>query len=182
MITFEFKPEKFLNSVAFFAENCPGATKKKICKLLYYADKEHLLNYGRPVTGDTYYRLPHGPIPTKGLDLLNGNASRESLALRDKYFEVRGWDVKHKRTADLRAFSKSELRVLEAVRARYGHLSADYLERLTHREATWVKTKPSQPIDFALFFEGHPEARKLLNLAEFEAEERKILAPYRAKV
>lgn len=181
MITFQFKPEKFLNAVAFFAEGCPGgATKKKICKLLYFADKEHLLAYGRPITGDTYYRLPHGPIPTNGLDLINGKASKASLALREQFFEVDGWNVRHKRQADPKAFAKSEARTLEVVLNRFGSLSAEYLERLAHKEPTWVKTKPSQRIDFALFFEGHPEAEKLRKMAEAEADERKVLAPYRA--
>lgn len=180
MITFEFKPEKFLNAVAYLAANCPGATKKKICKLLYFADKEQMLKYGTPITGDDYYRLPHGPIPTHGLNLLRGIGSRSRIALRDQYFQVDGWKVKAKKAANLAVFSKSENRTLAAICARYGHLSADYLEALSHREPTWKKTKLHNRIDFALFFEGHPEADFLKSLVESETESRRVLSRYRA--
>ena len=180
MITFDFKPEKFLNAVAYFGQRCPGFTKKKVCKLLYYADKEHLLSYGSLITGDTYYRLPHGPIPTKGLDLLRGSGSKASLAIRDLYFEVHGIAVRVKADADIKAFSKAELRTLEKVCSRYGPLSADYLEKLSHKEPTWMKTKPKQRIDFELFFEGHNDAEMLKRLVTSEVEGRRILAPYRA--
>jgi uncharacterized phage-associated protein len=156
MITFQFKPEKFVNAAVFFVAQCPDTTKKKVCKLLYYADKEHLLRYGRTITGDSYYRLPHGPIPTYSLDLLRGTGGKANQAMASSFFEVKGWAVKAKRTHDPATFSKSELRILEEVCRKYGSLSADYLEKLSHREAAWLKTKPKERIDFALFFEGRP--------------------------
>lgn len=180
MITFDFKPDKFLNAVALLGSRCSHATRKKICKLLYFADKEHLLRYGTTITGDTYYRLPLGPIPTRGLDLLRGKGSPSSLAIRHQYFDVHGWNVRVKREPDPKIFSKSEIRTLEDICARYGHLSADYLERLSHKEPTWVKTKPNRRIDFTLFFEGHPEGEKLKTLVEAESASRRLLAPYRA--
>jgi len=180
MITFDFRPEKFLNAVAYLGKRCPGTTKKKICKLLYFADKEHLLQYGRPITGDTYYRLPHGPIPTQGLDLLNGKGSLANLAVRDKFFEIDGWDVRVKRDFEPPAFSKSELRVLENVCRAYGKLPAHELERLSHEEPAWVKTPENDRIDFALFFENCPEAEVAKRIAEGESHDSKLLAPYRA--
>lgn len=182
MITFQFKPEKFLNAAVFFVSGCPSTTKKKLCKLLYYADKEHLLQYGRPITGDSYYRLPHGPIPTYGLDLLRGNGSNANQAMAADFLEVKGWDVKARRRHDPRAFSKSELKILGEVCQKYGHLSADYLERLSHQEPAWLKTKPKDRMDFALFFEGRPEAAKVKGFAEVDSEERTLLAPYRAAI
>lgn len=180
MITFEFRPEKFLNAVAYLGKRCTATTKKKICKLLYFADKEHLLQYGRPITGDTYYRLPHGPIPTQGLDLLNGKGSLAGLAVRQGFFVVDGWDVKVKRDFEDRVFSKSELRVLENVCRMYGKLPANELERLSHEEPSWKKTPENDRIDFALLFENYPESDVAKQIAEGESCDSKILAPYRA--
>ena len=53
-IRFVFQPEKFVNAVAYLAQACPGSTKMTICKQLYYADKEHLVRFGRPIN-----RRPH---------------------------------------------------------------------------------------------------------------------------
>ena len=72
MISFTFKPRKFASVVAYFATRRPGITKKELCNIIYFADKEHLLRYGRTITGDRYYALEQGPVPTRGLDALNG--------------------------------------------------------------------------------------------------------------
>ena len=33
----------------------------KICKILYFADREHLSKYGRSITGDVYIAMTYGP-------------------------------------------------------------------------------------------------------------------------
>ncbi|MHB8526654.1 MAG: Panacea domain-containing protein [Candidatus Acidiferrales bacterium] len=180
MITFDFKPEKFVNAVALLATQCNSATKKKICKLLFYADKEHLLKYGRTITGDTYYRLPHGPIPTKGLDLLRGKGSEGDLALAAEYICVVGMVVRAKQPPNLKVFSRSDIEMLEIVCRLYGALSAEQLEQISHDDPAWKKTDKNQRIDFALFFEGLREGSVLKKITEAEAEEGVLLSRYRA--
>ncbi|MBB2951966.1 Panacea domain-containing protein [Sphingobacterium sp. JUb56] len=36
----------------------------KVMKLMYFADREHLVTYGFPITGDTYLKLQYGPVPS----------------------------------------------------------------------------------------------------------------------
>lgn len=36
--------------------------KLKLLKLVYLADKYHLIYYGRTITNDDYYAMKHGPI------------------------------------------------------------------------------------------------------------------------
>lgn len=55
MIYFTFKLRKFASVVAYLVARRLGITKKELCKVIYFADKEHLLRYGRPITGDRYY-------------------------------------------------------------------------------------------------------------------------------
>ena len=56
-IAFEFDVEKFVNASVYLVERCPEVTKMKLAKLLYFADKEHLLAYGRTITGDRYIKM-----------------------------------------------------------------------------------------------------------------------------
>ena len=51
----EFEPQKFVSAMAYLVASKPGLTKKQLCKLLFLADKEHLLTYGRTITGNRYY-------------------------------------------------------------------------------------------------------------------------------
>ena len=160
MISFTFKPRKFASVVAYLAARRPGVTKKELCKIIYFADKEHLLRYGRTITGDRYYALEQGPVPTRGLDALNGkNKHPEDDAEVAKYGKIRGSNFEpNGKPPDLKAFSKSDLKVLDDVFQEIGHLPAWELEQRSRQEAAWARARKNGPMDFALFFEGRPEA------------------------
>lgn len=178
VLRFRLNPEKLVNAVAYLAQACPHSTKLTICKHLYLADKEHLVRYGRPITGDHYYKLQHGPVPTRGLDMLRGRAPATDTALLEKYVSVIGDAVHPKQHPNRKVFSKSDLEVLELVVKEYGGMSPSALRSKTHNEAPWLKSEDSCPIDYALFFEDHPESGEVKELAEAEQESRDLLRPY----
>src|SRR5947209_669995 len=71
-VEFNFEFEKFLAALHYLAvRQVPELDKYKVCKLFFLADKYHLVRFGRPILGDRYCPLPHGPIPSRSLDLLN---------------------------------------------------------------------------------------------------------------
>src|SRR5262249_26434458 len=71
-IRFQFDLEKLIHSLAFFSQHgIPELTKLKSAKLLYFADKKHLLRHGRPILGDVYFCLPYGPVPSLALNEMN---------------------------------------------------------------------------------------------------------------
>jgi len=57
--------------------------------------------------------------------------------------------------------SKSDIKVLDEVFGRIGHLAAWELEELSHREAAWARAVQDGPMDFALFFEDAPDAERM---------------------
>jgi uncharacterized phage-associated protein len=177
-LRFRFDKIKFVNAVAYLSRLCPNSTKLTICKLLYFADKEHLVKYGRPITGDQYHHLKDGQIPTRGLDMLRGKSDAASNALLEKYVTVIGNSVHPKKAAEKKVFSKSDLRILSTVVERYGKLNAHQLWNLAHAELTCKETEVGDVIDFALFFKGRPEAESVRALAEQEQESRDVLRSY----
>lgn len=179
-LRFRFNAAKFVNAVAYLAQLCHNSTKMTICKQLYFADKEHLLKYGRPITGDTYYRLPHGQIPTRGLDMLRRRANAADNTLLEKYVTVIGESVHPRRRADKRVFSKSDLEVLDSIVKQFGKMTAAQLRRKAHDEPTHKESEEGHPIDFALFFKGNPKSRPVKNLAEQEQDSRDIARRYAA--
>ena len=71
-IRFAFSLEKLIHSLAFFASaGVPDLTKLKAAKLLYFADKDHLLEHGRPILGDVYFCIQYGPVPSVALNEMN---------------------------------------------------------------------------------------------------------------
>src|ERR1017187_2842936 len=159
MISFTFKPKKFASVVAYFAERRPGITKKELCKLIFFADKDHLVRYGRPITGDHYYALEQGPIPTRGLDALNEKGDPAAISEILRYGKLNGWTfLPNGQSPDIKTLSKSDLKVLAEVFEEIGHLPAWQLEELSHKEPAWAQASRNGPMDFELFFEGRAEA------------------------
>ena len=143
--TFDF--EKFIAAVHHLVDRgIPGLDKYKICKLLFLADKYHLVRYGRPIIGDRYCPLPHGPIPSRALDLLNdfiSSAHKEeksaeieamSAILRlEKKYQYPRFVSKRRMTKDERgALSQSDRKALDHVIKEFGDKGFYELKSLTH--------------------------------------------------
>src|SRR5665213_2095380 len=76
-IAFEYRPRKAIAAISFLASRkLPELTKGKLDKLLFFADKLHLVRYGRTITGDWYAALQHGPIPSETDNLLDALEGR----------------------------------------------------------------------------------------------------------
>jgi uncharacterized phage-associated protein len=193
-MTLKFKPEKLVHSLVFFSNaGVSDLTKLKAAKLFYFADKEHLLRFGRPILGDVYYCLPYGPVPSVALNEMSDASEKPEVDDSDRnlfcqYLEVKkGFFNRHpvfkaKREHDPDVFSESELEVLGNVVRQYGRYSAGTLVGLTHAEQTWkIPNEERSPdgrarIPYELFFVGADEnARTMLELFRSEHEEAREL-------
>jgi len=177
---FEFRPEKFVQAIAYLAQTCPGITKMKACKMLFFADKEHLRRFGRPIIGDQYYRLPHGPAPTRGLDMLRGRGAPADQALLEKYVAIVNDIIHLRRAADRQVFSKSDLEILAGTCREYGTMTSARLRALSHKEPAWLQADENGPMDYALFFGEDCGDQNMRELAEEAQESRDALRPFRA--
>jgi len=71
-LSFEFRFDKFVAALTYLASKVRrDFSKLRASKLLYFADRYHLINYGRPIIGDQYAKLPYGPVPSQALSLMN---------------------------------------------------------------------------------------------------------------
>src|SRR5260370_8228699 len=71
-IRFRFALEKLVQALVFFAQHgVRDLDKMKAAKLLFHADKYHLLKYGPPVIGDQYACMEYGPVPSASLNVMN---------------------------------------------------------------------------------------------------------------
>lgn len=169
-VLFEFDWGRTLGAISYLAsKRLPDLTKYKICKLLFLADKQHLVRYGRPITGDTYFALEWGPVPSNTLDALNDD---HPLAMAIKEVLSKSGSGKYPRYSLKRgskgfqeALSESDLKTLDTIVERYGHRTFDQLYEITHEAPAyakaWARRQGNRSLmEFEDFFEGDPDAIK----------------------
>lgn len=188
VIRFKYHMEKFVKAVAYLSDRgVPNLDKLKIAKLLYFADKYHLVRYGRPIVGDTYYALPFGPVPTRSLDIMGdacGTQFPDSLdsnvekLLKSLYisYEGRYPTFTAKSDVDYSSLSESEIEILDIIAEEYGMKTGSQLIDITHREKAWRETDENEPIDFRLMFDSEDadNNRKRIELLEEDQEDREF--------
>ena len=182
-ITFDFDPRRFVNAAAYIVERCPEITKMKLSKLLYFADKEHLLSYGRPVIGDRYVKMDFGPVPSFGYDLMKHDERSpvEDQALFDHHLQVDCNNINLKEPANLRVLSATDTEALDHSSSKYGHLTPAQLSALSHQEPAWMNAAMNGEMDYRLFFAGSDGTQALQSLVEDDQELRDALADFEIK-
>ena len=139
-VRFEFDAEKAIAVVCQIASaRLPGLTKGKICKLIFLADRLHLVRYGRPITGDDLCAMDHGPVPSKTLNLLSAfeleaddpNVGRlaQFVALDRRFLYPHFQSI---REPEMESLSPSDLKVLDEVIRDHGGKTFKELRALTH--------------------------------------------------
>lgn len=135
-----YKPklEKIVELLLYLAHKRPDADQYQAVKFLYLADREHLNRYGRPITFETYFALPFGPVATHALDMLE----HDGRVLRKAHIDELPFETEKlgkmtfirapKRAVNHDVFSKSDLKVFDEILTQYGHLSFDDLYKITH--------------------------------------------------
>lgn len=186
-IHFKFDAEKLVQALVFFASRgVKDLDTLKAVKLLYFADREHLLKYGRTIIGDDYYCMKNGPIPTNALsqiqDAVSANPTGDHDTLFDEYLAVDRTST-HPRLVpmkdpDMDVFSATDVEVMTNVLEKYGDKSSWVLRNLTHDDECvkiadrerLARGMGSVRIPFELFFAGTES--KLLRLVEADQEDR----------
>jgi uncharacterized phage-associated protein len=142
-IRFSFNEAKTLEAVVLIAHRWPGVTPFYVAKVLFFADRDHLRTFGRPVTGDRYIAMASGPVPSRVYDMVKGNldffgnpsAIVEAIRVdrNDRWARIyssRSPNLDLLSETDIEALTKS----VDFCRAR----SFNELSELTHQEPAWA--------------------------------------------
>ncbi|KPJ58500.1 MAG: hypothetical protein AMS15_08270 [Planctomycetes bacterium DG_23] len=129
------------NAILYFLEhiNNEHLGKTKMMKLLYYLDFDHYEQYGKSVTGDVYLRLPYGPVPKHGTEMLEQMADDDAiLPVRGKSGPYNQQRYISEEATDLSVFDGSEVAQLEKVAITWEHSTAAEMEQASHSEIPWL--------------------------------------------
>src|SRR5581483_2217444 len=111
-------------------------------------DREHLARYGRPITYDNYCALWYGPVPSKALDLLEGDqwVLREAKLKKLPFKTASGkapngsdtiFISEPERDVNFDLFSKSDIRVFDEIIKKYKNYTFKQLMDLTHEHEAY---------------------------------------------
>jgi uncharacterized phage-associated protein len=176
-----YSPRRVAQMAAFFARKQGGTINVlKLTKLLYLSDRVSLARYGHPITYDRPVSMPHGPVLSQSLGLMNGFVGGAAGAQWDEWMKDRsGHDIHVKRNFtrdDLDEISDADLEVLEAIWHEFGPMDQWTLRSWTHNHCSeWKDPKGSSiPIDEATLLEsvGIPAERAAALAEEIEKERR----------
>ena len=190
MIRFRFVPEKMVATLTFLAQRVPDLDAMKTVKLLFFADRAHLRKYGRPILGDTYYGLEHGPVPSATYDVIKEafyqtgeNVSADTMDLLAEYSDVDRSGERPRFVArknpDMDWLSASDIEALEETLQQLGAKSALDLRTLAHEQPEIqyaddqrrTLNKKSVPIPFNLLFDQEdPETLEAVESAQEERD------------
>lgn len=122
----------------------------KLIKLMYLADREALLRWGRSISTDRHCSLPRGPVLSKVLNLINDEPSPvESSIWASTISSIPSYKVRLNFEIEKNDLSLAEIDVLNAVFNQFGHMNQWELVDYTHTLPEWKDPNGSSiPIDY----------------------------------
>ncbi|TSC76757.1 MAG: helix-turN-helix domain protein [Parcubacteria group bacterium Gr01-1014_33] len=149
--------KKYENAVLYLCRKLGGEIrgKKKLAKLLYFADFDLYEKRQKPLTGDVYKAFPMGPLPS-AFEQITAEMTKKKLLAIENIKERDGYNATEVYRCivepDLSVFDTEEKKMLDRVATKYGHLNGKQLEELSHAEAPFIGTELRKEIPYELAF------------------------------
>lgn len=170
--------QKTINMLGYLAKKQEDEAMNcmKAYKLIWLADRYHLRNYGRTITGDRYFAMQRGLVPSDTKNIVEGenprlladhNLNKEAIQHDKKSFSYRFIaDI------DQDVFSESDREVMDLIWNTFGVLDQWQLSELSHKAPEWKNyesllkvsgEKKSFPVDMDFFFENFDDGYGLFS-------------------
>lgn len=173
---FNVDKEKTLNAALLILKHLGQADYHRIFKILYFAEQQHLKDFGQPLTGEAYQAMPYGPVPSFLYDVFkaaeNQNAAfAEALELSKVFNVTRNKNtplVTANREPDTEALSETNIEALLKSIEENAHLSFAEITEKSH-DLAWAKAEKALEtemsyVDIAAAAEASAEMLKYIAL------------------
>jgi len=166
-IRFRFDPEKAIETLLYVANRVKAPTFHKVFKLLYFADRQHLQEYARFISGDRYIAMRHGPVPSGTYDLTKaarGDAiwPQYSETLKRAFAVDGNFSIRPLRDADLCLLSETDRECLDWAIGQYGSRSFKERSSISHDKA-WRSANENDEIPVELIARTLDDGELVLN-------------------
>lgn len=167
-VGFKLDKDKVLAASVYIASrNFPDLTTGKMMKLLFLADKYHLVRFGRIITGDRYDAMKDGPVPCFAYNVFKELSRKPYSDSGRKFSQSLDVDFSgaHPRFSARTAFdqeqlSPSDIFALNETLTEHGNKSFEELSDFTHEMPAYNKAwrsksffKKSAHMNFEDFFD-----------------------------
>jgi len=148
MQAFNVDKEKTLNAALLILNQLGEADYHKVFKILYFAEQQHLKNFGQPLTGDAYQAMPFGPVPSFLYDIFKAAENHQSpfseaVELSKSFSVVRKDKIPYVSalvTADTDQLSETNVEaILKSIEENH-HLSFKEITDKSH-DTAWIKAE-----------------------------------------
>jgi len=144
--------ELLLSPALYILTRMGKVGKHKLFKLLYFADKDHLRRFGRPITGDIYIAMINGPVPSRLYDYIKGVAGKNTIPIPDDFLDelrkniafVEPYYVIALRKFNDDFLSPNQIKSLDYSIETYGNKSFDELTHISHDQAWSSATRNTE--------------------------------------
>jgi len=138
-ISFDFNTRKGVSSLEYIL-HIIGAPYNymSLLKLAFFADRYHIRNYARPISGDIYYAMKLGPVPSNLKDIIDvQDFFSENISKVDRY----NVHIKSKTHIDKTQLSKSDIEAIEFAVENFATIGFNQfnIASLTHAYPEWDK-------------------------------------------
>jgi uncharacterized phage-associated protein len=155
-VEFTFNFPRSLAVLTYIAsKNITDLSIYRLLKIVFLADRQHLLRYGRTITGDQYCALPDGPVPSRLYDLLKKqvvegkkpfSSEGRLLVANLKITKPAKYDLfAAKRAPDMDELSRTEVAAIDDAIMKFRSASFNDIKRITHGTAEFDKAWKSKP-------------------------------------
>lgn len=182
----EMQPDykRILEAVIFIIQKAADkkeyVTRYDIVKTLFFADRKHLNDFGRPITFDNYCALDHGPVPQFAYNLIKLPSSKAKNKTEDNedYWTTQSAPhhgqraveyIPKKRKTKFAHLSDSDKTALEWALGLVQGLSFEQIRRLTHEDMAYVSAwkegvkQKSFPMSYDLLFDDASVAKAIVD-------------------
>lgn len=132
-----FNERKIAQIAAFFLRKTSAGRMShlKLMKLLYLSEREGVRHLGYSLSGDRWVSMPHGPVLSMTLNLMDGDVESENDGWESWISDKEDHELSLRRDVTPEAFdelSPAECDVLEAVWQQFGGLDKWAIRNWTH--------------------------------------------------
>jgi uncharacterized phage-associated protein len=144
-IKFTFNERKAVQAAALLIQRSGGEMNYlALMKLLYLIDREALLRFGRPVTGDRVVAMKHGPVLSRIYDLVSQKKQELPQSEWHKFVSRPNayvFTVRFSGVPDTGELSQAELALIDEIYAKFRGWNEWDLVAFTHKLPEWRDPK-----------------------------------------